>query len=676
LNIFQRLNTYIFETLLVLILILHYGGILYTNSFLSGSEISDYVNLKSNTIQTAAYKSAHLPVFYVFEVLHKGLGLSSEFTKALIAFLSLVVIGFSIYGITLCVFNTKLGGVLAVSLFLYSSLYFHVLFNRLNFIDDSNPDALAYSFLMLGLLCWLRERGNLAVIFAGLSFDCHPILPIGFILVFLTYQLVNYKRIGVKQVFTTLLLFLLITLPVTFSILKSTVFVMKGLTTQELDAELIWRYIRFAQPQSVCIDVIPTFHCGMALYFSSFLILLSLYNHGDSAQKERYLKLFLLLFTILATSLFELLNSHYFKIIFLYNLWLHRFMSYGSVITYVILAGATFYTIYEGRVNELLRKGLFLLLCFSVFAQDVGSKSYPTFWAIHFYILEVSIIYYLYTFYNDYSKNLLPRKLLVVNLIFLAGALVYLYYIATYDRFSPQTPLLGLFKGDNLARFGEVVFYKQFQCTLTHKFHKWLNFFLACGAGFGVAYLLESRLDLLRQKRGQSLAMVYVAILAVLFLGGLSRKYSAENFKESALYLYDRPLIKWARESTPEEANFLIPIYFHSWQGTKRPAFYDVNIINAASYNKTFIMDAIERFQVLMGVNLKDIDVEKPPGAENYGGWSADVFQRERYDSLSEGKILEIKANYNINYFITSSEKRYSFPIVYQNARYRVYSLD
>lgn len=175
---------------------------------------------------------------------------------------------------------------------------------------------------------------------------------------------------------------------------------------------------------------------------------------------------------------------------------------------------------------------------------------------------------------------------------------------------------------------------------------------------------------------GNLMVIVYGAILIFLSLIGLHGKYNVEDYKKSAWFQYDKLLIEWVRGHTTEDANFLIPIYFHSWQATGRPAFYDANIINGASYNKAYIMDAIKRFQILMDVNLKDMNLEEPPKAEFQTTWSSASFQRERYDSLSEGKILEIRNKYDIKYFVASSERNYSFPIVYQNDRYKVYALD
>lgn len=174
----------------------------------------------------------------------------------------------------------------------------------------------------------------------------------------------------------------------------------------------------------------------------------------------------------------------------------------------------------------------------------------------------------------------------------------------------------------------------------------------------------------------KKIVIICSAVILLLSIDGLYKKYSADNYKKSSLFLYDRPLIDWVKENTPKNAQFLIPPYFYSWQGTGRPAFYDPNIINTASYNKAYIMDAIKRFQILMSINLKDINLEEPPKMEIERTWSASSFQREKYDAMMEDNILEIKKSYGIKYFITSSKNNYSFPIVYQNNKYKIYNLD
>lgn len=515
-----KLNSYkryfsVYEIFLMVIIILYYGGILYTNSFLGGANISDFVNLRSNTIQTASLKSANLPVYYLFTFLYKDIGLSNEFIKAAIAFISLVVIVFSIYNITFYVFNNKLSSILAVILFLYSSLYFSVLFSNSNFIDDANPDALSYSFLMLGIFYWLKDRYNLSSILMGLSFDSHPILPIGLIVAFFIYQFINYKKIGNKNIIASILLFLFATFPVTFSVVKSAVFTIKGSIAQNLDADLIWRYIRFAQPQSSFIDVIPEFHYGLSLYFSSFLILLLLYSYGDKTQKDKYLKLFFLVFTVFAFTIFEILNSHSFRFIPLYNLWFHRFMTYGSVIAYIVLAGCVFYPVNENRISNFLKICLFLLLGFSIFAQQLDADLYMTFWANHFYIFEIVLVYYLYNMYLYLSRNKIFSISMILHFVFLAGALQYYYYIALYDRFN-QHALSNIFQSGNIVHFLKVILYRQFEYAWIYGFYKVFFILFAFFASIILLYLVKNNANKDEQRvRWKILRYIAISIISI-----------------------------------------------------------------------------------------------------------------------------------------------------------------
>lgn len=541
---YKKINSYIYEIFLVLIVISHYIGILHTNSFLAGADISDFVALKSDTIQTATLKSARLPVYYLFEFLYNGLGLSNEFIKAALSFFSLSVIVFSIYKITIYVFNNKLGGILAVILFLYSSLYFSVLFSNVNFIDDANPDALSYSFLMLGIFYWLRERFKISTIFMGLSFDCHPILPIGFLTVFFTHQLINYKRIKLKNIVASLLLFLVVTSPVIYSVITTSVGTITSIITQKIDSELVWKYVKFAQPQSAFINIIPGFNYGLSLYFSSFLLLLLLYQQGDKVQKEKYFKLFLLVFTVFAFTIFELLNSYYFKIIPLYNLWMHRFMCYGSVTAYIVIAGSAFYTMPENKASSFLRICLFLLLCFSIFAQELDADLYMTFWAGHFYILEIVLIYYLYNMGLSLFKNKISFKALALHLVFVSWTLVYYYYIALYDRFNPNQAFFYMFDLENFKLFLEMIFYRQFKYAWVYDFYQGFFILSACLLCFAIAYLLKSGAGEIVQNNFKGRKVLRYAVVSILTgalsfnLWAVAEKSSLFNRRELFLSTY------------------------------------------------------------------------------------------------------------------------------------------
>lgn len=492
-----RMYAHSYEIILALILLLHYGAILYTNSFLDGANIVDFVDMRSNTIQTAALNSANLPVFYLFGFLVNTLHLSNTAIKMVIVFFCLFGISYSVYKICIHVFKSELSGILAVGLFLYSSLFFAPLFSNINFIDDSNPDALSFTFLLLGILCWIRGRYLLSSMLFGFSFDCHPILPIGCILAFYGYQLVYFKTVKIRSIMLSVMMFVVVTSPVLLSILKSMIS-LRGPGSSVLDGETVWKYVAFAQPQSAFIDVIPGFHYGMALYFAAFLILLMFMNWGDVKLKRQYSAILFIVFFVFAITILEIANSRYFKVLPLYNLWFHRFLSYGSLMNYIVLAGGAFCVIRNGLVNAILRRCLFLLLIYSFFSYMNTKDLFMTYWANHFYILEVVIIYYVYNFVVTFKRNTLRPGQIALNVFFLAGAFVYLVYLSTYNRFKPADQILGLFKENSFTRFFEVIGVEQFQYPAQYEFEKGFYVLLGCLILFGIADVSER----LRRKEG------------------------------------------------------------------------------------------------------------------------------------------------------------------------------
>src|SRR3989338_5321306 len=162
-----------YDVFLIGIIVLYFGAKLYINEHIWGVDIGDMVDLKSNTGLTAAFRIANLPVNYLLGFLYKTLGLSSEFIKAMIALFGIATITICIYKISLSTFENKRGAILAVVLFFFSSLYFSV--SEAKPIGENNLTTLCFSFLMLGILYWLKDRYVLASLFIGLSFDCHPI---------------------------------------------------------------------------------------------------------------------------------------------------------------------------------------------------------------------------------------------------------------------------------------------------------------------------------------------------------------------------------------------------------------------------------------------------------------------------------------------------------------------
>jgi len=171
--------------------------------------------------------------------------------------------------------------------------------------------------------------------------------------------------------------------------------------------------------------------------------------------------------------------------------------------------------------------------------------------------------------------------------------------------------------------------------------------------------------------------LFYTFFLLIIAFVGLCEKYKGADLKQTDFWLNEKPMKIWVKYNMAEEDKFLIPPYVNSWQSTKRPCLYDVNVINAASYSKAFMADAIEGFQALTGIDLKTITEEEmneiSPLNED---WSRrNTILDERYDNLSTERIIKLRDDYDIGYFVTASKKIYAFPVIYKNAKYTIYDI-
>lgn len=705
--------------ILTLILLL-WGASLYTNAYLFGMPVetmSNLIDARAADHVNESLNSANLPSIYVFHFLYKYLGLSDEFVKISMILLVAAVEIVAIYKIAILAFDNKISAILAVIILLFSSLFYSVGAPK-PFIEN-NLAALAIVLTVLATLFWLRENHKLSALIIGFSFDCHPIYPLAFILTFFSYLIIRYKTISARTVIASLAVFLLVTLPVTLSVAKSAIFVVQGVATESLDPELIWRYIRLAQPEHAFFGIKPEFHLGFSIYIASFLLLSLFLIQGERAKQKIFLKLFLLIFVTISFNLFDDLNSYYFKIIPLFNLKLARFTSYGSTMVYIILAGAVTYTINSSRVNKILQILLFSLLCFSVFNPCM--RPYTSLWINHLLILEVVIIYYLYNLYH--ARENLAFKIVAFNAALLAVTLVYFYYLVLFNENTHNMAFGDFFTlkkaGDFFITLFNVHFKLDINDTLIGRMFQhrsWVadeisyislmkvivlfTFLLICYTGIAPSLNLSGRLfkdgyglwysPVQRLKQfylmdlynrficGREKIIVFNTVLIILSVVGFNRQYRIEDFRQTPLYQYETPMKEWVKDHTPKEARFLVPPYLNSWFDTSRYTFYDANIINSASYNKAFIMDAIKRFQVFMDIDLKGMTEKEmneiSPLNENWG--KRYEFLNKRYDNLSEERILEFRDNYNIDYFVTASEKKYTFPVVYQNKKFSIYKLN
>jgi len=517
--LFEKVRKYRYEIILFIIIIFHFSAIFHTNAYLTGADISDYVDMKSASAQPAAFKSANLPVFYLFSFLYKTLGIPNDYIKAIIAFFCLTVIVWSIYKITITVFENKLAGLLSVVLFLYTGLFFGIHYSTVWIIDNSNPDALSFSFLMLGILYWLNDRYRLSSLFLGLSFGCHPILPLAFIILFFLYMLLDIRRKPVKELAVSVALFIMVTFPVTLSMLKVVFFTIHGSVKQALDADLIWRYVRFLQPQTVFIDTIPMFHIGIALFFSTILLLVIFINTSEPARKRKFIKILSLLVTILLFVFFEILNSYYFKIIAVYNLWFFRYLTYGSTMCYIVLAGAAFYRIKDGWFYSSISICLLFILFFSVMAGDIRAGRAAALYYCHYYLFEIAFICFLYFIYQCITQKDAPAIMWTVNIALILAAFMYLFYLSVFNPFSPERNLLTFFQLKNMLLFIDKLFYKQIKDIITCEYFRGIIIVLPAASAYAIITAIGLWVSKKRSARDAKIqAYLLVLIMAIILV--------------------------------------------------------------------------------------------------------------------------------------------------------------
>lgn len=699
-----RINLY--QVFILGLILFFWFGKLHTNAHLFGmpiSTVSNLVSAESADSANAALSSANLPGYYIYHILYKYFGLSDAFVKAFVILFAAVVAFIAIYRISAVVFRNEASGIFALIVTIFSSFYYST--GAPNPLLENNLATLSVTFILLSILLWLKGSYKLSALIIGFSFDCHPIYPIAFIIVFFLYLIARYKTVSVKTIVLSFLIFILVTLPVTYSVIKSVFFVFGGVADKAFDAELIWRYIRFAQPEHAFIDIKPEFHIGFSIYIASLLFLSLFYmKEEDKFSKEVFLKLFVLVLTVCFFSIFDNLNSYHFRIIPLFNLKFSRFASYGSMMVYIVLTGAVTHAVRSAKINNIIRLWIFLLLVIAI----VNPRSTPflSYWLNHLFILEAVIIYYLYNYFHAGQK--LPLTAAATGVVLLVLSVLYFYYIVLFSKDTHNVPVENFFTAQEFGRFwvslqdihfnlkyaGNVkkeffyIFWMKvialsallliciiqiFNCT-----NSMIKFDLVWWHSFTARikklFYPDSSRKLLKF---EIMNVLFVLVLIALSVIGFKRLYAMDDFKDNIIFKYEMPMKEWVKLNTPKDAKFLIPLYINSWFDTNRYSFYDVNIINDASYNKSFLMDAIKRFEILTGLDLKNMTEaemsEISPLTEDWGKRN-DVLKK-RYNEMPVQKILEFRDKYNIDFFITSSGIEYPFHVVYQNKAFKIYKI-
>lgn len=175
---------------------------------------------------------------------------------------------------------------------------------------------------------------------------------------------------------------------------------------------------------------------------------------------------------------------------------------------------------------------------------------------------------------------------------------------------------------------------------------------------------------LLRKLAGhrQLLQQVAGVVVVLVVLAALAWFYSKfdRNREIYALNLEDRrdrhDIAAWIQDNTEKADQFVInPAYGAFYIEAQRPAFVTFKHLPQLSID---IKEWLHRIDLLSAGEL-----------DHPGGFGAMKEMQERYMELEPGDIDRIAEEYDVQYFLTASEKDYPYPAVYTNGTYALYAI-
>lgn len=643
----KKLKSY--DHLLIFVIIINIIGLIYTYSklYLSFSDglAYNYIDTNDYSLMDKIFNSSRLPLFYFFKLLYSiklSTSLPIEFFVCFLSIINLITILSTIYIVSKYLFNDMQGGILACLLFLSSILYFGNAFSP-SYLINNIVDSQSYVLVLLGIIFFLMNKFKTASVFAAMAFDCHPILPIGFIVTLFGYMIFNYKKISIKTVLSCFAIYIILTLPVTMSVFNVIISQLTTHYNSSVDPLMVWKYIRIAQPQTMLLMNTKLFKVGISIYFSALMILNIMYFYADDLKKELFFKLYLLLITVLFFAFFEQLNYYYFKMMSFYGLWLFRFMSYGCVMAYIILSIFTAdQSIKDTKINSIIKFIVFILLISSIF------RIINNFTMLHFMLFEVIFLFYVYNLYLIRHK--LSRSFFAASIIFLIVIFIYQYII--------------------ISSIVNYILIKHIY--INSKLISIVTISLIIFA-FSIILIRKLTIQPYNIKGLINIAAVTFIICSCFYVSIKPMIDLPEPYPYKGLY-------DWIRNNTTKYESFLIPMDICDFQSTHRESLYDSSLVNNALYNKKYINEAMARFSDQTNINLKTISLDEIESRFSYNDLDASQnksindYSREYYNSLTEERILELKRKYNLNYFITYN-KNYSFKKVYSYKDYIVFKL-
>ncbi|MCL1465566.1 DUF6798 domain-containing protein [Argonema galeatum] len=151
----------------------------------------------------------------------------------------------------------------------------------------------------------------------------------------------------------------------------------------------------------------------------------------------------------------------------------------------------------------------------------------------------------------------------------------------------------------------------------------------------------------------------------------LSRFQNTRNVKDALIespYTELRQIADWASKNTPLDAVFLVdPELEHFRSLSKRPVFVTWKDSSAMLWYRPYVKDWVERMRLL------GFDITK--SQEILDNEAFRVKLSSFYNNLSDADVSKIQINYSIRYWVVSAKKTSSFPVIFQNRKFKILNL-
>lgn len=146
-----------------------------------------------------------------------------------------------------------------------------------------------------------------------------------------------------------------------------------------------------------------------------------------------------------------------------------------------------------------------------------------------------------------------------------------------------------------------------------------------------------------------------------------SRNGNIRNALLDAPYKEIRQVANWAIANTPVDAVFLIdPELEHFRSLAERPVFVTWKDAAAMLWYRPYVKDWVERMSAL------GLDLSKPEILDNQ---AFRVNLSTLYNKLSDRDVEKLKDKFTVRYWVVPTKKASSFPVVFQNKKFKVLDL-